>query len=174
MMNKASGSLGKMRHMAYHDNLTSLKNRYSLEQDIDKMINAKVPFSFALMDIDDFKIINDMMGHAEGDRLLICIARIFESLESDTLKAYRWGGDEFAFILTGDGRQSYQEDIEKVLSEVAVRFDSNSKWRISVSAGLCLFPDSATNYSRLLVLADQALILAKRSGKARYRFYEDI
>jgi diguanylate cyclase (GGDEF)-like protein len=174
MMNKVSGSLGKMRHMAYHDNLTSLKNRYSLEQDIDKMISVKGPFAFALMDIDDFKIINDMMGHAEGDRLLICIARIFESLESDTLKAYRWGGDEFAFILTGEGRSGYQKDIEKVLSEVAARFDSNNKWRISVSAGLCLFPDSATDYSRLLVLADQALILAKRSGKARYRFYEDI
>ena len=174
MMNKVSGSLGKMRHMAYHDNLTGLKNRYSLEQDIEKLTAAKGQFAFALMDIDDFKIINDMMGHAEGDRLLICIARIFESLESDTLKAYRWGGDEFAFILTGNGRQSYQEDIEKVLAEVAARFDSNNKWRISVSAGLCLFPDSATDYSRLLVLADQALILAKRSGKARYRFYEDI
>jgi diguanylate cyclase (GGDEF)-like protein len=174
MMNKVSGSLVKMRHMAFHDNLTGLKNRYSMEQDIEKMINAKKPFAFSLMDIDDFKIINDMMGHSEGDRLLNCIARIFDSLESDTLKAYRWGGDEFAFILSGDGVNSYKSDIEKVLSEVATRFDSNSKWRISVSAGLCIFPDSATEYSRLLILADQALILAKRSGKARYRFYEDI
>ena len=174
MMNKASGSLGKMRHMAYHDNLTGLKNRNSLEQDIDKIIRDKRPFAFALMDIDDFKIVNDMMGHAEGDRLLICIARIFDSLESDTLEAYRWGGDEFAFILSGDGKQSYRTDIEKVLSEVAARFDSNNKWRISVSAGLCIYPDSAADYQRLLVLADQALILAKRSGKARYRFYEDI
>jgi len=174
MMNKVSGSLGKMRHMAYHDNLTGLKNRYSLEQDIEKLISAKKPFAFALMDIDDFKIINDMMGHAEGDRLLICIARIFESQESDTLKAYRWGGDEFAFILTGEGRQSYEQDIEKVLAEVSARFNSTSKWRISVSAGLCLFPDSASDYAQLLALADQALILSKRSGKARYRFYEDI
>lgn len=174
MMNKVSGSLGKMRHMAYHDNLTGLKNRYSLEQDIEKLISAKKPFAFALMDIDDFKIINDMMGHAEGDRLLICIARIFESQESDTLKAYRWGGDEFAFILTGEGRQNYQQDIEKVLAEVSARFNSASKWRISVSAGLCLFPDSASDYAQLLALADQALILSKRSGKARYRFYEDI
>jgi len=174
MMNKVSGSLGKMRHMAYHDNLTGLKNRYSLEQDIEKLISAKKPFAFALMDIDDFKIINDMMGHAEGDRLLICIARIFESQESDTLKAYRWGGDEFAFILTGEGRQSYEQDIEKVLEEVSARFNSASKWRISVSAGLCLYPDSASDYAQLLALADQALILSKRSGKARYRFYEDI
>lgn len=174
MMNKVSGSLGKMRHMAYHDNLTGLKNRYSLERDLEKMISSGRPFAFALMDIDDFKIINDMMGHAEGDRLLICIARIFESQESDTLKAYRWGGDEFAFILKGEGRQSYQRDIEKVLTEVAARFNSASKWRISVSAGLCLFPDSATDYAQLLALADQALILSKRSGKARYRFYEDI
>ncbi len=174
LMNKASGSLGKMRHMAYHDNLTGLKNRYSLEQDIEKLISQKKPFAFALMDIDDFKIINDMMGHAEGDRLLICIARIFDSLESDTLEAYRWGGDEFAFILSGNGIKSYKADIEKVLSEVTARFDSNSKWRISVSAGLCIFPDSATDYARMLVLSDQALILAKRSGKARYRFYEDI
>jgi diguanylate cyclase (GGDEF)-like protein len=174
MMNKVSGSLGKMRHMAYHDNLTGLKNRYSLEQEIEKLVRGRTPFAFALMDIDDFKIINDMMGHAEGDRLLICIARIFDGLESDTLRAYRWGGDEFAFILTGGGRESYKADIEKVLAEVATRFDSNNKWRISVSAGLCVFPDSAADYSTLLVLADQALILSKRSGKARYRFYEDI
>ena len=174
MMNKVSGSLGKMRHMAYHDNLTGLKNRYSLEQDIEKLISAKKPFAFALMDIDDFKIINDMMGHAEGDRLLICISRIFESQESDTLKAYRWGGDEFAFILTGEGRQSYEQDIKKVLEEVSARFNSESKWRISMSAGLCLYPDSASDYAQLLALADQALILSKRSGKARYRFYEDI
>ncbi len=174
LMNKVSGSLGKMKHMAYHDNLTGLKNRYSLEQDIEKMIRDKKPFAFALMDIDDFKIINDMMGHAEGDRLLICIARIFESLISETMDAYRWGGDEFAFILSGGSKDSYKKDIEKVLSEVSVRFDSNNKWRISVSAGLCLFPDSASDYQRMLVLADQALIFSKRSGKARYRFYEDI
>ncbi len=174
LMNKVSGSLGKMKHMAYHDNLTGLKNRYSLEQDIEKMIKAQKPFAFALMDIDDFKIINDMMGHAEGDRLLVCIARIFEGLISETMDAYRWGGDEFAFILSGGGKDSYKKDIEKVLSEVTSRFDSNNKWRISVSAGLCIFPDSAIDYSRMLVLADQALILSKRSGKARYRFYEDI
>ena len=174
LMNKVSGSLGKMKHMAYHDNLTGLKNRYSLEQDIERIIRIQKPFAFALMDIDDFKIINDMMGHAEGDRLLICIARIFESLISDTLDAYRWGGDEFAFILSGGSKDSYKKDIEKVLSEVSQRFDSNNKWRISVSAGLCIFPDSATDYQRMLVLADQALILSKRSGKARYRFYEDI
>ena len=174
LMNKVSGSLGKMKHMAYHDNLTGLKNRYSLEQDIEKMIEANKPFAFALMDIDDFKIINDMMGHAEGDRLLACIARIFDSLISETLDAYRWGGDEFAFILTGGSKDSYKKDIEKVLSEVSSRFDSNNKWRISVSAGLCIFPDSASDYHRMLVLADQALILSKRSGKARFRFYEDI
>jgi diguanylate cyclase (GGDEF)-like protein len=173
-MSKGSGSLSKMRHMAYHDNLTGLKNRYSLEQDIGKLIEAQKPFAFALMDIDDFKIINDMMGHAEGDRLLMCIARIFSSLICDTIDAYRWGGDEFAFILSGGNKDSYKKDMERILAEVSSRFDSNNKWRISVSAGLCIYPDSATDYSRILVLADQALILAKRSGKARYRFYEDI
>lgn len=174
MTNKLSGTMGKMKHMAYHDSLTGLKNRYSMERDIDELLNAKKPFAFALLDIDDFKIINDMMGHAEGDRLLKCIARIFESLVSDTLDVYRWGGDEFAFLLKGHTIESYREDIERVLSEVSSRFDSSNKWRISVSAGICTYPKSAMDYSKLLVLADQALILAKRSGKARYRFYEDI
>lgn len=174
LMSKASGSLGKMKHMAYHDNLTGLKNRYSLEQDLDKLIRAKKPFAFALMDIDDFKIINDMMGHSEGDRLLVSIARIFDSLISLTLDAYRWGGDEFAFILTGNGKECYKKDIERVLAEVSAQFGHDNKWRVSVSAGLCIFPDSARDYPKLLMLADQALILSKRSGKARYRFYEDI
>ena len=139
-----------------------LKNRYSLEQDL-KADQRQKPFAFALMDIDDFKIINDMMGHAEGDRLLICIARIFESQESDTLKAYRWGGDEFAFILTGEGRQSYEQDIEKVLTEVSARFNSASKWRISVSAGLCLFP-TALPITRSCWLCGPGADTVKRSG----------
>lgn len=174
LMNKLNNSLSKMKHMAYHDSLTGLKNRYSLEKEIDEMIRAEKPFAFALLDIDDFKIINDMMGHAEGDRLLICIARIFEGLASETLEVYRWGGDEFAFVLTDGETESYRKEIQNVLSEVTKRFDSNNKWRISVSAGVCTYPSSASDYSRLLVLSDQALILAKRSGKARCRFYEDI
>jgi diguanylate cyclase (GGDEF)-like protein len=168
----------ELRHHAAHDPLTGLPNRRLLQ---DRLTNALAQarrkrglVAVLLLDLDDFKAVNDTLGHPAGDALLQAIARRLSGIlrVSDTLA--RLGGDEFALVQVG-ARQPADIAIlaQKVLAALASPFDlGGQEAYISTSLGIALFPDDGGDTHDLLKNADLALYRAKAEGRGRFRFFE--
>ena len=161
----------RYRHEAEFDALTKLMNRRSFNNIIKRMWQRfkehGVVFSLALIDIDDFKNINDTYGHSAGDEALKTIAGIILDNQRMGLDyAFRYGGDEFAIISTGSDHKEMIKYLQRILSLVrctVYQFDDH-KTSITISAGVCqtIFDESP---EALIDHADQALYKAKESGR---------
>ncbi len=172
LLARLNAAMDEADYTARHDSLTLLNNRYCLESDISDLIRTQQPFAFALLDVDDFKIINDSKGHDEGDRLLKDLASIFRTFKSSELTVYRWGGDEFALIIFGESIAQYESILDQIMERVNSHFKDEGDSRITVSIGVCVYPETAVNYKDLLINADKALAFAKMSGKVKFCFFE--
>lgn len=169
----------KIRYLANHDELTGLPNRRLFESNFTQMLKIaerdQIPFAVLILDLDNFKEINDTYGHAVGDQLLTWIGeRLLELLRaSDTIA--RWGGDEFAFLLYNTGTR---EGVESVLNKIYSLFRKPVKidqinLEIEASVGAALFTGDGKTEEELLHHADQAMYHAKGSGGDTYRFCGD-
>ena len=170
-----------LEHQAMHDHLTGLPNRFLLNQRLEYQLLSDERehnhFSLFLMDLNDFKEINDTLGHASGDNLLIEVAKRIQSLirKSDTLA--RLGGDEFAVILPKTNDQSAKKIAEKIIDEISQPFEiQNEKINIGISIGITTYPEDGNNPEYLLQFADMAMYTAKRKriGLAFYDQQENI
>ena len=170
MMHRVEGVLSEKEYMAYHDSLTRLKNRYRLKEDVGALLAREKPFAFVLMDIDDFKRINDVHGHAQGDRLLVDMADVLLEVCGSIAEVYRWGGDEFVLLIPG-GEDVCRATLECVMTHVHNELHPLAQ-RICVSMGVCLSTIKFETYGDLLVAADKALDMAKKKGKGQYVFCE--
>jgi|GEM_PF-2526083 len=163
---------------AGHDDLTELPNRAllmdRLQQAIARARRLECKTSVMLLDLDDFKQVNDTLGHSVGDRFLrVIAARLAECLrEEDTVA--RLGGDEFVLILPTAGREEAARVADKVVAAVAesVELDGHSL-RATPSIGISVHPVDSDTPASLLQYADQAMYAAKRGGKGRYCFFAD-
>lgn len=164
-------------HQAYHDPLTGLPNRTlfadRLEQAMEMANRQRCMLALVFVDLDDFKEINDTLGHAAGDKVLVNVAKkIRESLRRvDTVS--RMGGDEFTIILTSINAM---EDINGVARKLADVFQepmyiNDSKLSITGSIGISVYPDDGENVDVLLSNADAAMYNAKKNGRNCYSFY---
>jgi diguanylate cyclase (GGDEF)-like protein len=158
-----------LRHQALHDALTGLPNRSLLMERLRHALadarRGQTQCALLVMDLDQFKEINDTLGHDHGDRLLIALAdRLRLSLrECDTIA--RLGGDEFALLLDDATLGGAMSVAEKVLSCAFAPFDFEGlSLQTGASVGVALFPDHATDPETLLKRADIAMYTAKRSG----------
>ncbi len=172
LMNKLISTLKKNEYMAFHDSLTGLFNRYKMEQDITNLFLKQSAFAFALLDIDDFKTINDSYGHAEGDLVLANLASILQRVSSDNFEIYRWGGDEFALIIFGNSNEEHKTILDNIMKEISASLKQYEGKSITISIGVCQYPDCANTYKSLLIAADKALTESKFEGKNRYTFYD--
>lgn len=165
----------RYRHLAHHDMLTGLPNRRlltdRLEQAVAHAKRRSIRVAMMVVDLDDFKIINDTEGHAAGDNVLISIAQRFRNSvrESDTVA--RLGGDEFVILLPEaahirDAITVAEKIISAVQEPVGV---SERQYVLGVSIGIALFPDHAPSADRLMQLADTAMYQAKRRGGSSYQ-----
>lgn len=168
MMRRVNSVLREKEFMAYHDSLTRLKNRYRLKEDVAALLARQEMFIFALMDIDDFKRINDAHGHAQGDRLLVEMADILSGICAGGAEVYRWGGDEFVLLIPG-GEDACREVLERVMEQT--RQALLRRREICVSMGVCRSFVHGETYGDLLMAADSALTLAKKQGKGQYVFF---
>ena len=170
----------KIAHLAHYDYLTDLPNRALLLDVLNHSVflakRNKHKVAVLFIDLDGFKIINDTLGHDAGDLLLKGVSqRIKETLrESDTVA--RMGGDEFILVL--DNIESAENALftaNKTLAVLSEPFDLMGKpGRVGGSIGISIFPDDSEDPVQLVKQADEAMYLAKQSGKNTCRFYREI
>ncbi len=165
----------RLHRQALHDNLTNLPNRRFFRQHIQEVIESskisRTRFGVCFLDLDDFKIVNDTLGHDAGDQLLIQVAdRIKGCIYRDCFLA-RFGGDEFALLIPELGDpQRFTQIAEQVVSTLNEPFAvGESKVYIGVSIGMTIYPDDASAVDLLLRHADLAMYHAKDQGKNTVR-----
>ncbi|MCW8928759.1 MAG: EAL domain-containing protein [Gammaproteobacteria bacterium] len=170
----------KLEYDAFHDSLTQLSNRPLLLERLQKSIKRSKQYqnySFALLflDMDNFKIVNDSLGHPIGDLLLASIARRLEVIlrKSDTLA--RFGGDEFAILLDDlDDASEALNIAQSVHDELEAAFVLNQhEIQISASIGITVSNESYGNAEEMLRDADIAMYHAKSMGNANYHMFDD-
>ncbi len=161
-----------VRQRAQTDVLTGLLNHGTFGQQLDGMIVAGEPFSLVMLDLDHFKPVNDGMGHQAGDRLLREVADAIVAASRDTDRIFRYGGDEFAVLLPRTTGEEVGPIAERVRAAVKSVVGPGSTWRgrarsLEASAGTASFPADGGTAEEVLLAADRALFVAKRSGGGR-------
>lgn len=170
----------QIQYLAMHDPLTNLPNRWVLAENLERVVcqsQRGYKSALLLVDLDNFKVVNDTLGHLAGDQLLITLAHFLRrSLRQGDLLA-RFGGDEFAVLLENTSLQEVRTIAERLYQEVnEFRFSLSSYvFDFTISIGIS-FIDGSLDAQSVLALADSALYAAKDSGKNRivlYQFEED-
>lgn len=157
----------ELDRMAHSDSLTSLPNRRAFNIAMRKYIEEDNKFAVAFVDIDNFKNINDTMGHDYGNQVLIEIARRWNGVLGDKHFLARLGGDEFALIISGyENSEDVKALVERYQYCLKEKFLINGKdFYITASMGVSFYPDNSTDSSILLRYADTAMYNAKSEGK---------
>ncbi len=166
----------------YIDDLTGVLNRRylyeHLKDEIDLVDREGRSLWMAVIDVDDFKAINDTYGHLEGDNILREIASIFRRSIRASDKVIRFGGDEFILLLIDGGLISALTVLKRIRENISrQRFSTGIAGltiEISISIGLAGYPDDTTDSDKLLSLADEALYIAKSKGKDSVALVSDI
>ncbi len=162
-----------LQHLATHDPLTGLPNRFlmmdRLAQTLARAERHGSTFALVFLDVDDFKRVNDELGHAIGDSVLRSVARRLQRTlrASDTVA--RLAGDEFVVIADGVDRPAAALIAEKVCRAVAAPMRvAGSALRVTVSIGVSFYPEHGTDAEQLLNAADEHMYQAKKAGKDTY------
>lgn len=167
----------KMAHLAQHDFLTDLPNRVLLQDRISQAIELAgrrgTTLAVLYVDLDNFKTINDSLGHDNGDKLLRSIAhRLSTSVRaSDTVS--RSGGDEFVLLVLGDNKTDSAATIaEKILASMTQpHMVDDLELVVTISIGISVYPSDALDAEGLIKKADMAMYRAKKQGGNGYQFY---
>lgn len=160
----------EIEFLAYHDALTRLPNRQlftkHLENALESSAKQQKTLSLFLLDVDNFKCLNDTYGHQAGDELLQVIARILQHAVDDIGEVARLGGDEFVLFLRDVHSSQQERFIESVKSSFLQYISRNySDIPVSLSMGVSQFPEDGTDGQTLIHYADQAMYTAKRKYK---------
>ena len=167
----------KIAHLAHYDALTDLPNRVLFRERIERELERTgdgTSFALLYIDIDEFKAINDSLGHHVGDELLKTIAdRIRACVKDDDLVA-RLGGDEFAIIKTAIAGAAEVEDfVTRLYEEIRLPCQClGHQLATNASIGIALAPQDGTELDQLIKNADLAMYAAKSGGRRTYRFFE--
>lgn len=174
----------KIHQLAYYDPLTKLPNRSLLLDRLNHTLEvsdrADTYAMVAFLDLDHFKAINDIKGHAAGDYLLTTIATRIQSVIRKQDTVARIGGDEFVLVLADVGATkkkalAYSEEIIKKVSnaiKLPLEYDGYQH-QCSASIGICLFKGNAMGAEELLKRSDMSMYLAKKQGRNCYQFYDE-
>jgi diguanylate cyclase len=161
--------------LAHHDALTSLPNRNHFNARIDQEIAALGPgksLAVLCLDLDRFKDINDLFGHAAGDKVLQAVASRVSPVLAERQMMARLGGDEFAVLMPHGANPASASRLAETILEALRGSGNASETSIATSIGIALYPDDATDRESLLSHADTALYRAKTEGRNTYRFFE--
>lgn len=165
----------KLHKNAYYDSLTDLPNRLSLYETFSKHLEeeSNVNIAFLFIDSDNFKLINDTMGHSVGDKLIIQIGERLKKLFGNET-VYRLGGDEFIVCCYFENIEKVEQCANEIIESIKTSFEIDSSiLHITVSIGISIYPKDGESADELMRNADIAMYRAKASGKNRYVFYSD-
>lgn len=167
----------KLTHQAFHDSLTGLPNRAlfadRVQHALDRTVRQAERIAVLLLDVDDFKSVNDRHGHPAGDELLRLVAGRLQSCLRAGDTAARLGGDEFAILLEGSNEEAAVAIARRILEALDASLEvQGSEVRVSASIGIALASEAGLEMGDLLRDADTAMYSAKGAGKRRYRVFE--
>jgi diguanylate cyclase (GGDEF)-like protein len=167
----------QITHLAHYDALTDLPNRAlfskRLEHELERT-NGGEQLAVLYIDIDEFKSVNDSLGHPAGDELLKAVASRLRSCVRDTDFVARLGGDEFAIVQAGiKQRSDVEELVKRIYKAIREPYEClGHQVATDASVGIALAPDDGTDLDQLLKSADLAMYGAKADGRRTYRFFE--
>jgi len=165
-----------IHYLAHHDSLTSVPNRSYFNARVDQEIAALSggeSLAVLCLDLDRFKEVNDLFGHAAGDIVLQTVAARINAVLGERQMVARLGGDEFAILMPGvTDPETAGRLAETVLEALRAASDTPETNSISTSIGIAICPNDAMDRESLLSHADTALYRAKIDGRSTYRFYE--
>ena len=165
----------KLENAYHHDILTGINNRTGFNKDMKELERLKIPFALMMIDIDNFKYINDTYGHIIGDEALRQIALRLKGISGANFTPYRFAGDEFIVIAKGTKDSLYEKEAEQCISIFKDVFDlSGIKHNIHGSIGIARYPQDTEDFNSLVVYADCAMYEVKNNSKNSYKFYKDI
>ncbi|MFC4099702.1 putative bifunctional diguanylate cyclase/phosphodiesterase [Paenibacillus xanthanilyticus] len=169
----------RINYMAFHDELTGLANRRMFIQTAQDEMHRQPhldegQLAFIYLDLDRFKLVNDSLGHTEGDRLLKEVATRLKSCIRDNDLVARMGGDEFMFMLRS---VHHEHEIAGVAERILQAFEEPfilgvHEFHVTPSMGIALYPKDGTDIETLMVQADSAMYQAKASGKNTFKFFD--
>ncbi len=157
------------RRRLERDLLTEVHSREYMQEFAAKTFEvsgANNVIGMAVLDLDDFKHINDEYGHDNGDKVLHALGELLQKYSNEYMEAGRFGGEEFVIIFQGEAGQCYEEKLEEIRKEFSGLSFDFMKEKVSFSAGL-VECNSAISYEKAFTLADQALYTSKIRGKNR-------
>src|SRR5258708_20848533 len=163
--------------MAHYDALTDLPNRTAFVEHLTRTIDAakvgEESFAVLSIDLDRFKEVNDMFGHAVGDDVLREMSQQLRALAGEAYLA-RLGGDEFTLVTTNGDHPALAEILAgRLHAGVPTDLERNAQHlRVGISIGIAIFPADGTDATALLNNADAALTRAKAAGRGKTRFFE--
>lgn len=166
----------KIKHMVYRDPLTGLPNRHLLNdrlvQALDQANENKQTIGIMFIDLDRFKYINDTLGHATGDQLLIEVARLIQVCVGKTDTVCRQGGDEFIVLLPNTTSDEVTKRAQKIVDLFTQSFVLNEhELFVTPSIGISLFPTDGRDIESLIKNADTAMYRVKEQGKNNFQFF---
>ncbi len=172
----------ELQSFAWQDGLTNLYNRRYLERLINYINKDEKKCSFMLLDLDNFKQVNDNFGHLMGDEVLIRFADVLKEKAGPKDSVCRLGGDEFAVYFpegsAGCDRSQIQVIARKLMEDAAFEINdmlgNTCNFRVSASIGIAQKPKDGGNFSELFAAADKALYFVKQNGKGGYHFHSDM
>lgn len=167
----------RIHMLAFYDTLTNLPNRTFFYDEVNRILDSKAgtqtEFTIAIMDLDDFKLINDILGHQCGDDVLINIANRLKALPEQNLLIARLGGDEFGLLFYGAyDEETIQPLLDKMISQIKHEIHINDqKVKLTSSIGLSFYPKDGGSIEVLLKNSELALYNAKAQGKNSFAFF---
>ena len=167
----------RIEFLAHHDVLTGLPNRILLRDRFEQALHiadrVKTHVAILFLDLDNFKIVNDTLGHASGDKLLQGVVSRINRCMRDADTACRQGGDEFILLLSDiPGIEAAERVASDILSQLTDVFEVDGHLlNISCSIGISLYPQDGRDFDTLLQKADAAMYNAKEAGRNAYRFF---
>ncbi|MDY5869433.1 MAG: ABC transporter substrate binding protein [Lachnospiraceae bacterium] len=172
LMKELEEARGIMESASQHDFLTGIPNRSKFMEDLETTIASGKPCTIMMIDIDDFKHINDNYGHTAGDDALRELAHRLKQMQSQILTPYRFAGDEFILLI----RSEQKKIVEKTAYECRNLFSKSfvlagTEMKVCGSIGISSYPRDAQDAEQLIINADDAMYEVKKSGKNNFAFY---
>lgn len=171
-----SNWVSRPMYLAFHDSLTGLKNRAAFDDTLMQVLAERKGITALLMiDLDNFKLVNDYFGHDSGDNLLRQVAQVINTLVDQDDIAFRWGGDEFMIIMPETTKEEAESVAKQLIDTLQATFAELKllETEVTASIGISFAPVHGLDPETLCKKADFALYTSKEKGKNQYQIYSE-